>query len=106
MGDKTREENDRELEELGITLWGNAFRVAVIEIEDYRDVHSLDDKKKQERALIAFVVYNVSQEIVENTARERYSRGRSTARSSCWRAISRWSSAGKAGPLRRRSTDG
>lgn len=65
MGDKTREENDRELEELGITLWGNAFRVAVIEIEDYRDVHSLDDKKKQERALIAFVVYNVSQEIVE-----------------------------------------
>lgn len=65
MGDKTREENDRELEEVGITLWGNAFRVAVIEIEDYRDVHSLDDKKKQERALIAFVVYNVSQEIVE-----------------------------------------
>lgn len=65
MGDKTREENDRELEEVGITLWGSAYRVAVVEIDDYRDANSLEDKQKQERSLIAFVVYNVSQEIVE-----------------------------------------
>lgn len=65
MGDKTKEENDRELEEVGITLWGSSFRVAVVEIDDYRDANSLEDKQKQERSLIAFVVYNVSQEIVE-----------------------------------------
>lgn len=65
MGDKTREENDRELEDVGITLWGSAFRVAVVEIDDYRDANSLDDKQKQERSLMAFVVYNVAQEIVE-----------------------------------------
>ena len=77
---------------------GNAFRVAVIEIEDYRDMHSLDDKKKQERALIAFVVYNVSQEIVEKYGAGEVFRGRSTARSLRWRAISRWGSAGRGKP--------
>lgn len=76
VGDKTKEENNRELEEMGITLWGSAFRIAVIEIEDYRDVHSLDDKKKQERALIAFVVYNVSQEIVEKYSAGEVFQGR------------------------------
>lgn len=56
MGDKTRG-NDHVSWRMRNYLWGSAFRVAVVEIDDYRDANSLDDKQKQEHSwLLSFIM--------------------------------------------------
>lgn len=52
------------LEEMGITLSGCGYRVAVFDIDLYSGMYQLDMEKRQESALMAFVLFNISDEIV------------------------------------------
>ncbi|MCD8154585.1 MAG: response regulator [Clostridiales bacterium] len=53
-----------ELEKLGVTLHGSIYRVAVLDIDIYSDIYQFDVKKRQESALMAFVLFNISDELV------------------------------------------
>lgn len=55
----------KELAGMGIELVGASYRVAVFDMDTYSDLHQLDGEKRQESALMAFVLYNVSDEIVK-----------------------------------------
>lgn len=52
------------LEEMGITLSGCGYRVAVFDIDLYSGMYQIDMEKRQESALMAFVLFNISDEIV------------------------------------------
>ena len=54
----------RRLEEMGIELSAIRYRVAVFDIDLYSGMYEIDMEKQQESALMAFVVYNISDEIV------------------------------------------
>lgn len=56
----------RELQELGISVEGEHYRVAVLDLDVYSDLYEIDGSQKKESALMAFVVENVSNEIVGN----------------------------------------
>lgn len=56
----------RELEEFGITVKSDAYRVAAVDIDVYSDLYEVDDELKKESALMSFVVENISSEIVNN----------------------------------------
>lgn len=53
-----------ELEEMGITLDAASYRVAVFDMDLFSDIHQIDMEKRQESALMAFVLFNVADEIV------------------------------------------
>ncbi len=63
-GSKAEEEIGRELETVGLNLTAAVYRVAVIELDIYAKANKLDEKQKRESALMAFVLHNISQEIV------------------------------------------
>lgn len=65
MGCKSEEESRRELEELGINLNSLAYRVGIIELDLYARTDKLNEDVKKQSALMAFVLYNITQEIVE-----------------------------------------
>lgn len=65
MGSKTEEENRKDLEEVNITLNAPFYRVAVVEIDLYSELYDADETTKQQSALMAFAVYNISDEIVK-----------------------------------------
>ena len=50
---------------MGIELVGPNYRVAVFDIDLYSDMYKVDVEKRQESALMAFVLYNISNEIAE-----------------------------------------
>ncbi len=56
----------KELEEFGVRIEGSAFRVAAVDIDLYMERQgSNDGELKKESALMAFVVENISSEIVQ-----------------------------------------
>lgn len=54
-----------QLKGMGIELGASNYRVAVFDIDLYSDMYKVDVEKRQESALMAFVLYNISNEIVE-----------------------------------------
>ncbi len=52
------------LERLGIAIPEGGFRVAVFDMDVYSELYDVDTEKLQESALMAFVLYNISDEIV------------------------------------------
>ena len=61
---KTREESLEELSGLGISLEAACYRVAVFDLDLYSDSMQLSAEKRQESALMSFVLFNISDEIV------------------------------------------
>ena len=53
-----------ELERMGITFQAASYRVAVFDIDTYSEMYQKDMEKQQESALMAFVLFNVGDEIV------------------------------------------
>lgn len=53
-----------QLKELGIKLESSQYRVAVFDFDLYSDMYQIDMEKQQESALMAFVLFNISDEIV------------------------------------------
>lgn len=53
-----------ELAEMGICLEASSYRVAVFDMDLFSDLHEIDMEKRQESALMAFVLFNVADEIV------------------------------------------
>ena len=58
------EESIKELADMGIVLDSPSYRVAVFDMDLYADMEYVDIEKRQESALMAFVLFNVSDEIV------------------------------------------
>lgn len=54
----------KQLKEMDIELNAQKYRVAVFDIDIYSEMYQLDMEKQQESALMAFVLFNVSDEIV------------------------------------------
>ena len=52
------------LAEMGIDISAISYRVALFDIDLYSGMYELDTEKQQENALMAFVLYNISDEIV------------------------------------------
>ena len=61
---KTREESLEELSGLGISLEDACYRVAAFDLDLYSDGTQITAEKRQESALMSFVLFNVSDEIV------------------------------------------
>lgn len=58
------QESLNRLQEMGITLDAKSYRVAVFDMDLYSDLYQIDVEKSQESALMAFVLFNVADEIV------------------------------------------
>ena len=61
---KTRQESLEELAALGIDLEAACYRVAVFELDLYSDGSQLTGEKRQESALMSFVLFNIRDEII------------------------------------------
>lgn len=57
-------ESLEQLKGMGIELLSSHYRVAQFDIDLYSDMYQVDVEKRQESALMAFVLYNISDEIV------------------------------------------
>lgn len=55
----------QELQKLGISFECSSFRVAVFDMDTYSELYQVDMNKQQESALMSFVLFNVSNEIVD-----------------------------------------
>ncbi len=64
-GSKANEEIQKELQTVGMDLHSAIYRVGVVELDIYSRENKLDEERKRESALMAFVLYNISQEIVQ-----------------------------------------
>lgn len=64
-GSKADEEIRKELKKIGLDFHSAVYRVAVVELDLYARSVRLDEKRKRESALMAFVLHNICQEIVE-----------------------------------------
>lgn len=65
-----------ELAGMGIVLNAASYKVAVFDMDLYSDIHQIDMEKRQESALMAFVLFNVADEIVtERNAGIAYQEG-------------------------------
>ncbi len=53
-----------ELAKMGIYMDSSSYRVAVFDMDLFSDIHEIDMEKRQESALMAFVLFNVADEIV------------------------------------------
>ena len=58
------EESLEKLKSMGIELSAVRYRVVMFDIDLYSDMYQLDMEKRQESALMAFVLYNISDEII------------------------------------------
>lgn len=58
------EKSIQHLEEMGIDISAVGYRVALFDIDLYSGMYELDTEKRQESALMAFILYNISDEIV------------------------------------------
>ena len=63
-GSKEPETCVKQMEELGIFLKAPEYRIAVVEIDIYSGLYEQSLSQRQESALMAFVVYNISDEVV------------------------------------------
>lgn len=66
MGSKTEEENRKALLEANIILNVANYKVAVIDIDLYSDLHEADENTIQQSSLMAFAVFNISDEIIRH----------------------------------------
>lgn len=66
-GSKADEESCKELEKIGLNLDSAVYRVAIVELDIYARSGKLDEKRKRESALMAFVLHNISQEMVQQS---------------------------------------
>lgn len=57
-------ESIEQLEAMQISLNAASYRVAVLDLDLYSDMYQIDMEKQQESALMAFVLFNISDEIV------------------------------------------
>lgn len=64
-GSRADEEIRRELKGMGLDFHSAVYRVAVVELDIYARSNKLDERRKKESALMAFVLHNISQEIVQ-----------------------------------------
>ncbi len=64
-GSRADEEIRRELRKIGLDFHSAVYRVGVVELDIYARSNKLDEKRKRESALMAFVLHNISQEIVQ-----------------------------------------
>ena len=53
-----------ELKKLGISFDCSSYRVAVFDMDTYSEMYQVDMHKQQESALMSFVLFNISNEIV------------------------------------------
>ena len=53
-----------ELAKMGIYMDSSSYRVAVFDMDLFSEIHEIDMEKRQESALMAFVLFNVADEIV------------------------------------------
>ena len=58
------QESLEELSGMGINLEAASYRVALFDMDLFSDIHQIDMEKRQESALMAFVLFNVADEIV------------------------------------------
>lgn len=65
-GTASADEIRERLEAQGIFFNSRAYRTAILDIDIYSDIHQPSPEEKQESALMAFVVYNVSDEIMRD----------------------------------------
>ncbi|MDD3220699.1 MAG: helix-turn-helix domain-containing protein [Lachnospiraceae bacterium] len=56
-----------EIRELGVELSASDYRVAVLDIDLYSEIYHVDEEQKKESALMAFVLANISEEIVNES---------------------------------------
>lgn len=63
-GTRNVEESMRELHDLGISIAGSYYRIAALDIDIYSDLYEINERQKKESALMAFVVENISSELV------------------------------------------
>lgn len=75
-GSKSEEECSRELHEVGIELEDTHYLVAAVGLSIYIGNHELNEKRKKESALMAFIVFNLTQEIVKNYGAGEVCQGR------------------------------
>lgn len=61
-------ESLEQLKTMGIEFGASNYRVAVFDIDLYSDMYKIGVEKRQESALMSFVLYNISNEIVEREA--------------------------------------
>ena len=54
----------KSLSEMGIDISAVSYRVALFDIDLYSGMYQIDTEKRQESALMSFVLYNISDEIV------------------------------------------
>lgn len=64
-GSKTEEESRRELQEVGANLDAGYYQVGIAELDVYAKTEYPDEKMKKESALMAFVVSNISEELLK-----------------------------------------
>ncbi len=64
-GSKPEAESRRELMEVGACTDAAIYRVAVVELDIYAKTDKLSEQCKKESSLMAFVLYNITQEIVK-----------------------------------------
>lgn len=65
MHSRELRESLRELQEMGITFKSEYYRIAVLDIDLYSDLYEADLEKQKESALMAFVVFNISEELLK-----------------------------------------
>lgn len=53
-----------ELAKMGICMDSSSYRVAVFDMDLFSEIHEIDTEKRQESALMAFVLFNVADEIL------------------------------------------
>lgn len=64
IGNKSLDDSTAELERLGLPVWTQSFRVAVLELNMYTAELITDRQTQVESSLTSFVVYNVANELV------------------------------------------
>ncbi len=65
-GTQRTEKSIEELAEFNVSIQGDQYRVVAVDIDVYSDLYEIDDDLKKESALMAFVVENISNEIMKN----------------------------------------
>ncbi|MDO4518717.1 MAG: response regulator [Eubacteriales bacterium] len=63
-GTRDSEQSIRELQNMGISMEASDYRVAVIEMDLYSELSLISAEKRKESALMAFVLFNVCDEII------------------------------------------
>lgn len=99
---KTRQESLEELAALGIDLEAARYRVAVFDLDLYSDSSQLTAEKRQESALMSFVLFNISDEIIsKEKAGVAYQAGNNKVGALSWETVPEslnrrsWRSAGR-----------